>query len=644
MDPASIISIAGAAGSLAFKCGTIVQRLHSLTERYKQAELTILSVIQGCRTIELAWSRIERWAANSLYSFDDYEELGDRLQLSIYAGQLFMAELEKNLASLEDTPKYSTLRRRAKILWNESMLRVHQDRIQRQVCVLTLLLELIQLPPGSDRTELLSIKEPVFRSVEESVRSIVPTSLSLCSDDAASIQSFEESDLCYAPFSFEDDLFTSYVYKRNFRVPRLHIKQLQQKPTIKHAKDTVEINITQTDDVSRGSNLSQGAEMMSFDTTEGKEHIINMTFARGSTEDIHSHSLGVGVVLDYDKPELGRSESVKDLLTVDTELSVANNHSPISDAYFESKEMKATYTTIGIERKPLLSPARAPLTSASYSAFPIGGPSIEQAESSNLQIRLGQGASSPTQSISLFSRVRQGDLEPASNWAWNEAMDNMLSLSADRIASPDITLMLKSLYDHDRPLFGTIMQVFGFMRGTRFMIELVAALRMPGNQVTETEDASLLNGSVVKIAWTSSILLDQGIAGAAAFRDLAASTGILNRIPTVLQLACAARKAIVVEYLLSLGRPLIPHSWKVHPFILATKRRCKSILELFFKLAKDTVSQLIIDLALAMVVNQDCALSGDWTDVDQNDNKRIRRRCGHCNFPACAWGVYKCER
>jgi hypothetical protein len=145
MDPVTILSIAGAAGSLAFKCGTIVQTLHCLRERFKQAELTILSVIQDCRTIELAWSQIEKWAANNTNDDGEHEELAERLQDSIYSGKLFMAELEKDLASLERTPKYSALRRRTKIVWNESMLRVHQDRIQRQICALTLLLEVIQL-------------------------------------------------------------------------------------------------------------------------------------------------------------------------------------------------------------------------------------------------------------------------------------------------------------------------------------------------------------------------------------------------------------------------------------------------------------------------------------------------------------------
>jgi hypothetical protein len=115
----------------------------------------------------------------------------------------------------------------------------------------------------------------------------------------------------------------------------------------------------------------------------------------------------------------------------------------------------------------------------------------------------------------------------------------------------------------------------------------------------------------------------QCIANAATYRELAEISGILHRTPTALQLACATKNSVVVEYLLSSGCPLIPLDWTVHPFILATKRRCKTILELFLKLAKNSVSQVIKNYALAMVINQDCALSENALYLDQNDNKRI---------------------
>jgi hypothetical protein len=98
---------------------------------------------------------------------------------------------------------------------------------------------------------VLSIKEPVFRSVEDSVRSIVPTNLSICSNDASSIRSFDDGELAYVPYAFEDMLFTSYVYKRNFRTNRMHFKQVQQRPEITSRNLVIEGSIAQIDNVSR---------------------------------------------------------------------------------------------------------------------------------------------------------------------------------------------------------------------------------------------------------------------------------------------------------------------------------------------------------------------------------------------------------
>lgn len=145
MDPVSVFAIVSAAGNLAFKSGKVVQTLYELAEKYKQAEVTILSIIQECRTIELAWTRIERWAENGLDDYHDYEQLAERLQLSLYSGQLVMNELEKDLAALQTSPQFSKFRRKAKIVWNDRLLQDHQNRIRGQVCAMLLLLEVIQL-------------------------------------------------------------------------------------------------------------------------------------------------------------------------------------------------------------------------------------------------------------------------------------------------------------------------------------------------------------------------------------------------------------------------------------------------------------------------------------------------------------------
>jgi hypothetical protein len=76
-----------------------------------------------------------------------------------------------------------------------------------------------------DRTETLSIKEHVFRDADDSVLSIIPSRQSsrvslhtLIRDrDEASIRSSASSRFRYSRLSFENQLFTSFVYKRNYQ-------------------------------------------------------------------------------------------------------------------------------------------------------------------------------------------------------------------------------------------------------------------------------------------------------------------------------------------------------------------------------------------------------------------------------------------
>lgn len=76
-------------------------------------------------------------------------------------------------------------------------------------------------PQSEERAEVLTIKEDVFRKVDDSVLSIIPSRLSsrlsITGSDWGSIRSNATGNLRYIPFSFDNDLFTSYVYKRNYR-------------------------------------------------------------------------------------------------------------------------------------------------------------------------------------------------------------------------------------------------------------------------------------------------------------------------------------------------------------------------------------------------------------------------------------------
>lgn len=70
----------------------------------------------------------------------------------------------------------------------------------------------------------MSVKGLVFVEADESILSIVPSCQSsrisfrsqAADSDSCSVKS--RKSLRYRFFSFENDLFTSYVYKRNYRV------------------------------------------------------------------------------------------------------------------------------------------------------------------------------------------------------------------------------------------------------------------------------------------------------------------------------------------------------------------------------------------------------------------------------------------
>lgn len=143
MDPASIVGLVSACSNLVKTCGGVVETLYTLVETYKDAELSILSIIEECETVRFAWSRLEEWAESSARHIDSYEELLRRLQRSIYTGQLIMAALEEDLNNT--IPKTGTFRRRAGLIWNEAIFQAHQSRIRGQVSALQLLVQVINM-------------------------------------------------------------------------------------------------------------------------------------------------------------------------------------------------------------------------------------------------------------------------------------------------------------------------------------------------------------------------------------------------------------------------------------------------------------------------------------------------------------------
>lgn len=143
MDPVSVVSLVAACASLAKTCAGIAKTLHSLVETYKFAELAILSITEECETVQLAWDRIEQWAKSNLHQIDRPEQIIERLQRSVYCGQLVMSALETEIAKI--TGKSRAITRGSMMAWANSLLQEHQTRLRGQVTSLQLLLQVLSL-------------------------------------------------------------------------------------------------------------------------------------------------------------------------------------------------------------------------------------------------------------------------------------------------------------------------------------------------------------------------------------------------------------------------------------------------------------------------------------------------------------------
>ena len=220
MDPVTIVQIVEGSLSLALQCGHATKTLNDIAAKYRYAELTIISMVQGLDTIQLAWNQIGDWSQRYVPKTAGDSEFLERLQRSLHNGFIIMDALERDLKPYQT--KHLSFMQRSKAVWNENTFRAHQERISYQVVAMTCLLQAIQLKSSLARTRLIDEAEPMLRRSDESAYSIVPSRMSSRASGSRHRTSLggtsiASAEMAYRRLSFEDDLFTATAYKRNYR-------------------------------------------------------------------------------------------------------------------------------------------------------------------------------------------------------------------------------------------------------------------------------------------------------------------------------------------------------------------------------------------------------------------------------------------
>lgn len=266
MDPASIVAIVQGASSLALKCVGLAKTLNDVASKYKQSRLAVLSIVQHLEVVQLAWERIDKWSRIYLQDgtqadCDEDDRLFKRLQTSLDVGYLVMEALEGDLLPFQHQLDNLGLRGKTRIVWSESVLNAHQDRLGHQVRAMTCLLQTIQLELPTTRRDLLRLSEPILLKSDESAYSIVPSRMS-SRISLSTTQSIGSNGLEYRHLAFEDALFTTRVYKRNYRTAM--IEQLFKVRTDwSKRKATSEDGRIATNNSEASPNLARSPESMS---------------------------------------------------------------------------------------------------------------------------------------------------------------------------------------------------------------------------------------------------------------------------------------------------------------------------------------------------------------------------------------------
>jgi ankyrin repeat protein len=164
MDPLSIIGGFAATAQIA---GGIVQMIKNLNDargRYNAADTTIKLLVAELLSVKAAVGQIEDWAKyNSAESAMPFE-LVEAFRVSFEACHLAMEILAEEIAALVSRNPFLA---KAKVAWNEALMKEHADRLRSQVSALQLLIHALQCHNSRQQKDLL--EKPTNRSIIQQV-------------------------------------------------------------------------------------------------------------------------------------------------------------------------------------------------------------------------------------------------------------------------------------------------------------------------------------------------------------------------------------------------------------------------------------------------------------------------------------------
>jgi hypothetical protein len=149
MDPISIVGVASASIQIAQFISQATKGLYILRGKLKDANTTIRLLIGELSTIRAAVFQLRDWAKWNAADSPKEDEYMKGLAVALDGCQAVMEvlaeevkDLVKGITSTSDPASFNlAFIGRAKVVWREDTMRIHQDRLHAQVQALQLLLQ-----------------------------------------------------------------------------------------------------------------------------------------------------------------------------------------------------------------------------------------------------------------------------------------------------------------------------------------------------------------------------------------------------------------------------------------------------------------------------------------------------------------------
>lgn len=148
MDPVSAFGTFASGLQIAQVITQTIGGLATLRGRFKNADLTIRSLIGELTTIKSAITQLDDWAKYNSHGSSNPREYNESLDVALEGCRAIMEVLSEEVSALmhgaTDDNMAIGFKTRMRVVWNDEVMKDHQARLHSQVLALQLLLQACQ--------------------------------------------------------------------------------------------------------------------------------------------------------------------------------------------------------------------------------------------------------------------------------------------------------------------------------------------------------------------------------------------------------------------------------------------------------------------------------------------------------------------